>query len=120
MVRDFTYIDDLVEGIMRLCQAIPVAGRPEGAIDSLSPAAPHRVVNIGGGQPVELMAFIEEIEAALGKKAIRNYMEFQPGDIQKTEASAALLDALIGYVPATPVPTGVREFVRWFRDYYKM
>ncbi len=122
MVRDFTYIDDLVEGIVRLCGAIPRAGEPVGApgIDSLSPAAPYRIVNIGGGQPIELMAFIAEIEAALGKKAKPNFMEFQAGDIQKTEASPALLDALVGYRPQTPVAAGVREFVKWFRDYYRM
>ena len=122
MVRDFTYIDDLVEGIARLCGAIPRAGEPVGApgIDSLSPAAPYRIVNIGGGQPIELMAFIAEIEAALGKKAKPNFMEFQAGDIQKTEASPALLDALVGYRPQTPVAAGVREFVKWFRDYYRM
>jgi UDP-glucuronate 4-epimerase len=121
MVRDFTYIDDLVEGIVRLIGAIPVAGQPAGepGLDSLSPVAPYRIVNIGGGQPIGLMAFIAEIEATLGQKAKRNYMEFQPGDIQKTEASLALLDALIGHCPRTPVAVGVREFVKWFRDYYR-
>jgi len=120
MVRDFTYIDDLVEGIVRLTGAVPAIGRPAGAMDSLSNVAPYRIVNIGGGSPVTLMSFIAEIEAALDKKAIPNLMPFQPGDIRKTEASAALLNALIGYVPSTPVSSGVREFVRWFRDYYKM
>jgi UDP-glucuronate 4-epimerase len=120
MVRDFTYIDDLVEGIVRLCHAIPETGKPAGDFDSLSPAAPYRVVNIGGGQPTPLMDFIAEIEAALGKKAVRNYMDFQPGDIQATEASPVLLHALVGYTPTTPVSVGVPEFVKWFRDYYRM
>jgi UDP-glucuronate 4-epimerase len=122
MVRDFTYIDDLVEGIARLIDAVPVAGQPVGepGLDSLSPVAPYRIVNIGSAHPVELMAFIEEIEAALGRKATRNYMAFQPGDIHKTEASLALLDALVGQRPRTPIAVGIREFVTWFRDYYRM
>ncbi len=120
MVRDFTYIDDIVEGIVRLCGAIPVTGQPVGNVDSLSPVAPYRVANIGGGNPTQLMDFVAEIEAALGKKATYNYMDFQPGDIQKTEASPALLHALVGYTPKTPVAVGVREFVAWFRDYYRM
>jgi UDP-glucuronate 4-epimerase len=122
MVRDFTYIDDLVEGIVRLIDAIPVTGQPVGetGLDSLSPVAPHRIVNIGSAHPVTLMAFIEEIEAALGQKAQRNYMAFQPGDIHKTEASTALLEALVGYRPQTPVAMGIRAFIAWFRDYYRM
>jgi UDP-glucuronate 4-epimerase len=120
MVRDFTYIDDLVEGIVRLCDAVPVRGEPVGPLDSLSPAAPYRIVNIGGGKPITLMAFIAEVEAALGRKTERNYMEFQAGDIAKTEASAELLEALTGYRPGTPVAEGVREFVRWYRRYYQV
>jgi UDP-glucuronate 4-epimerase len=120
MERDFTYIDDLVEALVRLCGVVPKAdraGEVEG-VDSLSPAAPFRIVNIGGGNPVGLLTFIHEIENALGRKAKRNYMEMQPGDVRKTEASTALLDALIGYRPQTPVSVGVRQFVRWYRDYY--
>ena len=120
MARDFTYIDDLVEGIVRLSAVIPVVGQPIGDHDSLSPAAPYRIVNIGGGRPTDLMAFIAEIETALGQKARRNYLPFQPGDLPKTEASSALLDALIGYRPQTPVAVGVPEFVKWFRSYYRM
>jgi len=119
MLRDFTYIDDLVEGIVRLSDVIPVAGQPVGDLDSLSPAAPCRIVNIGGGRPVDLMAFIAEIETALGQKARRNYLPFQPGDMERTDASPALLDALVGYRPQTPVSVGVREFVKWFRWYYQ-
>ncbi|MGH9806773.1 MAG: NAD-dependent epimerase/dehydratase family protein [Terriglobia bacterium] len=120
MERDFTYVDDLVEALVRLCHIVP--GRDGiGAVecrDSLSPAAPFRVVNIGGGNPVGLLTFIDEIESALGRRAKRNYMEMQPGDVRKTEASTVLLDALIGYRPQTPVSVGVRQFVRWYRDYY--
>jgi UDP-glucuronate 4-epimerase len=120
MERDFTYIDDLVEAIARLCHKVPAKGEPVGAVDSLSPAAPFRVVNIGCGRPVSLLSYIDEIEAALGRRAQRNYMGMQPGDVPKTEASPELLEALIGYRPGTPVAQGVRQFVRWYRDYYRV
>jgi UDP-glucuronate 4-epimerase len=122
MTRDFTYIDDLVEAIVRLVAVIPTA--PVGAgltdDDSLSPVAPFRVVNIGGGAPVELLAFIEEIEKSLGKKAVRNYMPMQMGDVPRTVASADLLQKLTGFKPTTPVSTGVTNFVTWFREYYSV
>jgi len=119
MKRDFTYIDDLIESIVRLIDAPPVPGRPaEGVADSLSPAAPYRVVNIGGGQPVGLLSFIETIEKELGKPAIRNMLPMQKGDVRETVASADLLEALTGYRPATSVEEGVRAFVAWYRDYY--
>jgi UDP-glucuronate 4-epimerase len=118
MERDFTYIDDLVEGIVRLIPKGPVTGEPVGAMDSLSPVAPFRVVNIGNGAPVNLMDFIAAIEAALGKPAKRNYMAMQPGDVPKTWANADLLEALTGFRPNYPVAKGIREFVAWFREYY--
>jgi UDP-glucuronate 4-epimerase len=119
MERDFTYIDDLVEGIVRLCDQVPVRGAPHvSATDSASPVAPYRIVNIAGGKPVGLLVFIEEIERALGRKAERNYMDMQPGDVFRTEAATELLEALIGFRPATPVAVGVDAFVRWYRDYY--
>ncbi|MGY6567603.1 MAG: UDP-glucuronate 5-epimerase, partial [Salinarimonas sp.] len=119
MKRDFTYIDDLIEAIVRLIDTPPVPGSPaEGVADSLSPAAPYRVVNIGGGQPVGLLPFIETIEKELGKPAIRNMLPMQKGDVRETVASAELLEALTGYRPATSVEEGVRAFVAWYRDYY--
>ena len=117
--RDFTYIDDLVEAIMRLVDRVPVAGKPVAANDSLSPVAPFRVVNIGGGHMTQLMDFIAEIEAALGRPAKRNYLPMQTGDVPSTDASTELLEALIGYRPATPVAAGVRAFVAWYRDYHR-
>lgn len=120
MERDFTYVDDLVEAIVRLCGKAPVTGEPVGACDSLSPVAPFRVVNVGGGHPVNLLAFIDEIEAALERPSKRNYMEMQPGDVPRTNASTELLDALIGFRPGTPVAQGVRLFVQWYRDYYNV
>ncbi|MBI4045361.1 MAG: SDR family NAD(P)-dependent oxidoreductase, partial [Devosia nanyangense] len=120
MRRDFTYIDDLVEGIVRLIEVPPVVGKPvSGVADSLSPAAPHRVVNIGGGHPVGLMEFISTIERELGLPAIKNIMPMQPGDVRETYAKAELLEALTGYRPATPVDVGVKAFVEWYRSYYQ-
>jgi UDP-glucuronate 4-epimerase len=121
MERDFTYIDDLVEGIVRLCEQVPVRGAPPLVpTDSASPVAPYRIVNIGGGHPVSLMRFVEAIETALGRKAERNYMDMQPGDVLRTEASTELLEALIGFRPATPIEAGVEAFVHWYRDYYRV
>jgi len=118
MWRDFTFIDDLVESIVRLIDAVPVEGEPvAGAADSLSPAAPWRLVNIGGGHPVKLLDFIEAIERRLGKPAIRNYMPMQKGDVPKTFADASLLEALTGYRPSTTVEQGVDAFCDWYLEY---
>ena len=124
MERDFTYIDDLVEAISRLVAVPPAtaASRPANspvADALLSPAAPFRVVNIGGGRPTSLLSFIEEIERAVGRPSRRNLMEMQPGDVVRTYASSDALEALIGYRPSTPVAVGVKAFVDWYRDYYK-
>lgn len=118
MKRDFTFIDDLVEAVVRLVGAPPREGDPVGQHDSLSPAAPYRVVNIGGGQPVGLLDFIDAIERALGKPTIRRMLEMQKGDVPATWAAPDLLRALVGYTPQTPVETGVRAFVAWYRGYY--
>ncbi|QDZ06975.1 NAD-dependent epimerase/dehydratase family protein [Sphingomonas panacisoli] len=116
MVRDFTYVEDLAEAVVRLADAIP--GREPVDGDSLSPVAPWRVVNIGQGEPVKLMNYIAEIERAMGKPAILNLMPMQPGDVPATEASAELLQRLTGYAPSTPLSVGVPAFVRWYRDNY--
>ena len=120
MSRDFTYIDDLIEAIVRLAPVAPSPGAQSDETDSLSPAAPHRVVNIGGGAPVELTKFIDAIEAKLGKKAIRNLMPMQQGDVRDTFASADLLEKLTGYRPSTSIEDGVGKFVDWYRDYFKV
>lgn len=121
MYRDFTYVADLVRGIRLLIDAAPV--RPSGPDeilpgDSLSPVAPFRVVNIGNSDKVRLLDFIEEIESCLGKKAIRNYMQMQMGDVPATWANADLLQRLTGYCPQTDFRDGIAKFVAWFRDYY--
>lgn len=120
MYRDFTHVDDLVRGIRLLIDVPPV--RPEDGVveegDSLSPVAPYRVVNVGNSEKVRLLDFIEAIEDALGKKAKRNYMGMQQGDVHATWANADLLHRLTGYKPHTDFKDGIVHFVKWFRDYY--
>ncbi|RVT99218.1 SDR family NAD(P)-dependent oxidoreductase [Rhodovarius crocodyli] len=118
MARDFTYVDDLVEAITRLAAHPPVEGHQVGEMDSLSPVAPFRVVNIGGGNPVQLMDFIAAVESALGRQAEKLYRDRQPGEVETTWAEPALLRALTGEVPETPVTRGVQEFVAWYREFY--
>ena len=118
MRRDFTYVDDLVTGILRLIDAVP--GERVGDFDSLSPVAPWRVVNIGNGAPVPLLAFIAAIEAALGRSAEKNMLPMQPGDVPATWADATLIEALIGPLPRTEIGAGVQRFVDWYRDYYQV
>ena len=118
MSRDFTYIDDLIEAITRLVDCVPEAGKPVHAADTISKAAPHRVVNIAGGSNVALNDYIAAIEKALGQEAKRNLLPMQKGDVPHTFADASLLEALTGYKPATPVDEGVAEFVRWYLGHY--
>lgn len=121
MRRDFTYIDDLVEAVVRLTAAVP---GPEsrvaapGVVDSLSPVAPFRAVNVGGGRPVGLLDFVATIERHLGKRADRRLLPMQPGDVPVTSADASLLEALTGFRPATSLDTGVGAFVEWYRTIY--
>ena len=121
MWRDFTYVDDLVRGIGLLIDAVPP--RPgEGAAvmegDSLSPVAPYRIVNIGNSEQVRLLDFIEAIEDCLSRKAERNYMGMQAGDVPATWANADLLKRLTGYKPQTPIKDGVAQFIAWYREYH--
>lgn len=119
MWRDFTYVEDLVRGIRGLIDAVP--GGPDTAVDgdSLSPAAPYRVVNIGNSDKVRLLDFIEALETSSGKTALRNYMDMQPGDVPATWADASLLHRLTGYRPNTPVTEGVARFIAWYEEYYR-
>ncbi|SFI03279.1 NAD-dependent epimerase/dehydratase family protein [Modicisalibacter xianhensis] len=110
MSRDFTYIDDIVEGIVRLLPLVPSREAPS--------APPYRLYNIGYGRPVNLMEFVEAIERATGKMAIRDYQPMQPGDIQHTWADTAPLYAATGFQPRIDVATGVERFVSWYRTYY--
>jgi UDP-glucuronate 4-epimerase len=115
--RDFTYVEDLVEAIVRLIPLAPQKGAPVGPMDSLSPVAPWRVVNIGRGEPVKLTDLIEAIEAALGRKAERRQLPMQAGDVPLTFAGAELLDALTGYRPSTSLTEGAAAFCAWLRRY---
>jgi UDP-glucuronate 4-epimerase len=122
MSRDFTYIDDLVEAIVRLVDVVPSEdNRAAGhdVTDTLSAHAPFRVVNIGGGRPVELMAFIETIEKALGRPSKRNYMPMQQGDVPRTFASTDLLHHLTGFVPRVTLEEGIAAFTQWYLDWRK-
>lgn len=122
MWRDFTYVDDLVRGIRLLMDVVPPSAgdrRPAPVPgDSLSPVAPWRVVNIGNSNKVRLLDFVEAIEHSLGRRAIRNYMEMQPGDVPATWADASLLQRLTGYRPMTGFREGVTQFVAWYQEFY--
>ena len=117
MSRDFTYIDDLAAAILALSRAVPGA-TPVGEIDSLSPVAPFRVVNIGADAPVQLLEFIAAIEAACGREAQKIFEGMQPGDVPATWADTRLLTALTGQRPNTALGDGITAFVDWYRAYY--
>jgi len=122
MRRDFTYIDDIAESVVRIAERPPT---PNAAFDTSQPDpasswAPYRIYNIGNHQPVELMAFIEAIEEALGKKAEKRLLPLQDGDVPATYADVADLAQATGFAPSTPVREGVRRFIEWYRSYYKV
>jgi UDP-glucuronate 4-epimerase len=121
MVRDFTYIDDIAEGVVRTLDRIATA---DPAFDSANPDparsnAPYRVFNIGNNSPVKLMEFIDAIEAAVGKPAKKNFLPLQDGDVPATFADVSELTAWTGFKPAMPVTEGISRFVRWYREYFK-
>jgi UDP-glucuronate 4-epimerase len=122
MQRDFTYIDDIVEGVVRVLDHIPHA-RPELATSTqrLTPAesaAPYTIYNIGNHSPVELLTFIDTLEKALGKTTSKNLLPMQPGDVPSTCADVEALMRDVGFTPATPIDSGISRFVAWYRDYY--
>lgn len=122
MYRDFTYIGELVQAIRLLIDTPPVRPASSAHIvagDSLSPVAPFRVVNIGNSDKIRLLDFIDAIEEQLGRKAIRNYLPIQNGDVPATWADTSLLQRLTGYRPQTDYRNGIAQFVTWFRDYYQ-
>ena len=123
MRRDFTYVDDLVEAVMRLVRVVPpLAGDPARQApvpgDSLSPVAPFRVVNLGNAAPVELSDFVAEVERAVGAEAVKRMLPMQPGDVPATWADTRLARALVGPVPQTPLAEGVARFVAWYDSVY--
>ena len=121
MVRDFTYIDDLVEGIYRLSQLPPKLTDLEkkNRYDTISDIAPWRVVNIGSAKPEKLKNFIETLEKTLGISAKKNYLPIQPGDVSKTFADISLLRELTQFVPKTSIEKGINDFVVWYKGYYE-
>ena len=121
MKRDFTYIDDIVEAIVRIQDVIPQPD-PEWTVEEGSPAtssAPYRVYNIGNSSPMELMDYINALEQALGLEAKKNMMPIQPGDVLNTSAETQALYKTIGFKPETPVQQGVKNFVDWYKEYYQ-
>lgn len=118
--RDFTYIDDIVEGVVRTLDKVATAN-PDWSGDLPDPGtskAPYRLYNIGNQDPVELMRFIEVLEDCLGKKANKNFLPMQDGDVPATFADVGDLMQDVGYSPKTPIETGISRFVDWYRDYY--
>jgi len=120
MQRDFTYIDDIVEGVVRIIDQVaePNKGYDKSSPDPATSYAPYRVYNIGNNKPVELMAFIETIESAVGKKADKNMMDMQDGDVVATCANIDALVEAVGFKPATPLKEGIQKFVNWYKDYH--
>jgi UDP-glucuronate 4-epimerase len=118
MLRDFTYVDDVVKAIDLLMRRPPEQGHAVAG-DSLSPVAPWRVVNIGAGSPWRLLDFIGEIERSLGRTAELNHMDIQPGDVRATFADTSLLESLTGYRPDTPPRVGIAAFCDWYREYHR-
>jgi UDP-glucuronate 4-epimerase len=122
MTRDFTYIDDIVEGVVRVLDRVAT---PDPTYDPLHPDpgtsnAPFRVFNIGNQRPVPLLDYIAGIEAALGRRAQMNLLPMQDGDVPATQADVTALGAWVDFMPATDVSTGIRQFVSWYRDYYRV
>ena len=120
MQRDFTYIDDIVEGVLRCCDKPATANLDFDPLqpDPATAAAPHRVFNIGNSQPTELLRFIEVMEQALGREAIKDFQPMQLGDVVATAADTSALEQWVGFKPSTYIEKGVDAFARWYRDYF--
>ena len=120
--RDFTYIDDIVEGVIRTLDHVaePNSNWIGAKPDPATSAAPYRLYNIGNNNPVELMDFISHIERALGKKAEKNFLPLQPGDVPKTFADVDALIEDVGFKPQTPIDEGIKRFVAWYREFYQV
>ena len=120
MSRDFTYIDDICESLVRVMNKIPAC---EKGFDKKNPLihsslAPHKIFNIGNSNSIKLMEFIEIIENELGQKALKNFLPMQPGDVQSTLADTSLLEDWINYRPSTKIKDGIKEFVNWYKNFY--
>ena len=122
MKRDFTYVDDIVEGIVRLIPKAPIPNKNwnSDAPDPSSSFVPYKLYNIGNNQPIELLKFIETIEHHIGKKAIKNFMDIQKGDVPATYANVDDLMKDVGFKPDTSIDDGVGEFIKWYKTYYNI
>ena len=122
MRRDFTYVDDIVEGVIRVTDKIP-AGNDNWSGDKPDPAtstAPYRIYNIGNHEPIELLYFIDVLEKALGQEAKKEFLSIQLGDVPATYANVEALEKDLNFLPNTPIEEGIERFVAWYRDYYKI
>jgi UDP-glucuronate 4-epimerase len=122
MRRDFTYIDDVVEGVVRVAVK-PAAANPDWNSDAPDPgtsSAPYRIYNIGNSQPVDLLSMVETLERVLGREAKKTWLPMQPGDVPETSANVDDLVRDVGYKPGTPLEDGITRFVAWYRDYYRV
>ncbi|MED5562826.1 MAG: NAD-dependent epimerase/dehydratase family protein, partial [Cyanobacteriota bacterium] len=122
MQRDFTYIDDIVEGLLRCCDKPATAnlGFDPRNPDPATAAVPHRLFNIGNSEPIELMHFIELLEKSLGREAVKDFQPMQPGDVMATAADTSALEAWVDFRPSTPIAEGVECFSQWYRSFYEV
>ena len=118
MRRDFTFVDDIVEGVIRVNDNVPTANPEKDSLDDFTTAAPYKIYNIGNNQPVELMHMIETLEKCIGKTAVKEMMPIQPGDVPETFADIDALQNDVGFRPNTPIEVGIQKFVDWFKDYH--
>lgn len=120
MRRDFTYVDDIVEGVIRVNDNVPTPNPDKDPLDDSTTAAPYRIYNIGNNQPVELMHMIETLEKCLGRTAEKNMMDIQPGDVPETFADIDALQADVGFRPDTSIESGIERFVDWYKTYHDL
>ena len=122
MIRDFTFIDDVIESIFRLIDKKPTMNK---SFDSLNPNpseswAPYQIFNVGNSNPINLIEYIKILEKELGREAKKNFMPMQDGDVQNTEADTTMLSEFINFKPNTPIEYGIREFISWYKDFYEI
>ena len=121
MSRDFTYIDDLVDGIYKISKKIPnIETKIKNKNDSISKFAPYRIVNIGGSSPTELMYFVKLIEKSLGINAKKNFIDNQIGDVKSTWSDTSLIESLVRFKPKTSIEVGIKKFISWYKKYYEV
>ena len=121
MIRDFTYIDDIIASLTKVIEKVPVEDKSFSSDKPLpnSSWAPYKVFNIGNSSPINLLSYIEAIENEVGLKAEKVMMPMQPGDVEKTIADTSNLENWIGFKPNTPIQKGIHEFVKWYKSFYK-